>query len=130
MKRILKAVKSFISVFVALVVVYSPTSVSATAIKESKTILGESTKSSGLKPGVSIIDIAAGVITQVVGILGVVAVALIVYAGGLWLTAAGNDTKVATAKKIIVRTVIGTIVIGLAYAITAFVFSSLIGNPS
>ncbi len=62
-------------------------------------------------------------INTAVAILGVVAVALIVYAGGLWITAGGDDEKVSQAKKIIKNVVIGMIVLGLAYAITSFIVS-------
>lgn len=65
-------------------------------------------------------------INTAIGILGVIAVLLIVYAGGLWLTAAGNDDKVGQAKKIIRTTVFGIIIVGLAYAITAFVLNFLV----
>lgn len=69
--------------------------------------------------------IVGQVINTAVGILGVVAVGLIVYAGGLWITAAGDDGKVETAKGIIKNTVIGMVVLGLAYAITIFIVSFL-----
>lgn len=71
--------------------------------------------------------IAGNIINTGIGILGVVAVALVVYAGGLWITAAGNDDKVEKAKSIIKTTVIGMVVVGLAYAITLFIASFVTG---
>lgn len=68
-------------------------------------------------------EIVGSIVNQALGILGVVAVGLIVYAGGLWVTAAGNDDKVEEAKKIIKTTVVGMIVLGLAYSITRFIIS-------
>lgn len=70
--------------------------------------------------------IISGVIRTVVQILGVISVILIVYAGGMWLTAAGNETKVTTAKKILVSTLLGVIIVGLAYSITFFVIAQLL----
>jgi hypothetical protein len=70
--------------------------------------------------------LVGNIINTAIGILGVVALGLILYAGGLWLTAAGNDDKVAEAKKIIRTTTIGIVVVGLAYAITAFIISLVV----
>lgn len=68
-------------------------------------------------------DAIGSYVNAAVGFLGMVSVVLIVYAGGLWLTAAGNDTKVETAKKVLRSTIIGVIIVGLAYAITTFVIN-------
>ena len=57
------------------------------------------------------------------GLLAVIAVLLIVYAGFLWVTAAGSDDQVSKAKDIIKATVIGMIIVGLAYGVVAFVIS-------
>lgn len=65
--------------------------------------------------------LVGGFINTAIQILGVIAVILIVYAGGLWLTASGNDQRVATAKKIIISVVIGVIVASSAYGISVFV---------
>jgi len=69
------------------------------------------------------------VINTVVGFLGVAAVILIVYAGGMWMTAAGNDERVKKAKMIIKSTVIGILIVGFAYAITAFVIGQFVEKP-
>ncbi|MBL7058794.1 hypothetical protein ISS03_05725, partial [Patescibacteria group bacterium] len=42
-----------------------------------------------------------------------------------WMTAQGNDTKIATARGIITNAVIGLIIVMSAYAITAFVGSTV-----
>ena len=51
----------------------------------------------------------------------------IIYAGVLWMTAAGNEGQVTKAKNIIITSVIGTVIIAAAYAITNFVFDALSG---
>lgn len=71
-------------------------------------------------------QLVGNVVNVALGILGLVALGLILYAGGLWLTAAGNDDKVSDAKKIIRTTVVGIIIVGLAYAITAFIISLVV----
>ncbi len=55
------------------------------------------------------------------GVLGVAAVALIVYGGFVWMTAAGSEETIAKAKKIIGAAVIGLVIVMLAWAIVVFV---------
>lgn len=74
-----------------------------------------------------IINIIGRGINSVLGIMGVIAVVLIVYAGGLWLTAAGSDEKVKQAKKIIRTTVVGLLILGFAYGITTFIIALAVG---
>ena len=71
--------------------------------------------------------IAANVINVVLGFLGIIAVVLIIYAGFLWMTAAGNDDKVTTAKSLMTAAVIGLVIILAAFGIAQFVLTSLIG---
>lgn len=59
------------------------------------------------------------------GLLGLVAVSLMIYAGFLYMTAAGNEDQVAKAKQIIVQATIGLVIITSAYAITYFIFRAL-----
>jgi hypothetical protein len=65
-------------------------------------------------------------INAALGLLGIVMVLLIIYAGYLYLTAQGDDSKVEDAKKIIKNAVIGAILIFLAYAITNFVIDAIL----
>lgn len=58
-----------------------------------------------------------------VGVVGVLAVAMIMYAGFLWITAAGNATRVTQAKE-----QMNAAVIGLILTLTSFLLLQLI-NP-
>ena len=58
--------------------------------------------------------------------LAFIGVVMIIYAGVLWMTAAGNDEKVALAKKVISSVIIGLVVIFLAWAIVTFVIEGLV----
>lgn len=58
-------------------------------------------------------------------LLGTIAVALIVYAGFLWMTAAGNDDQITKARGIIYAAVIGLVIILSAYAITNFIIGNI-----
>ncbi len=65
------------------------------------------------------------IIAPVFGIVGTIFFALTVYAGVLWMTAAGDPKKVEKAKDILVTSVIGTVIVVSAYVITNAVFSGL-----
>ncbi|HRH23442.1 MAG TPA: hypothetical protein PK295_02335 [Candidatus Magasanikbacteria bacterium] len=75
------------------------------------------------------ITVAKG-IQLVLSLLGIVFVVLVVYAGFLIFTAAGNEENVSKAKKIISYAVIGLIIILSAYSITSFVTSRIIAETA
>lgn len=66
------------------------------------------------------------IINSVLTILGIVAVALILYAGFLWMTARGNEQQVEKARSILTQAVIGLIIILAAYSIARFVVNALV----
>ncbi|MFA6227633.1 MAG: hypothetical protein WC668_00375 [Patescibacteria group bacterium] len=61
----------------------------------------------------------------VLGVLGVILVLIVIYAGFWWMTAQGDEKKVEKAKKMIYNAVIGLVIIFAAYAITNFVLAQL-----
>lgn len=65
-------------------------------------------------------------IAVLLSILGIIFVVLVVYAGFLYLTAAGDDGKVGKAKKLLSQSIIGLIIIIASYAISAFVIDALV----
>lgn len=70
-------------------------------------------------------DTVVGIINVALGILGIVALIIILWGGLTWMTAGGNEEKTGQARKIIASGVIGLIVIFVAYALTTFVFGVL-----
>ncbi len=68
----------------------------------------------------------AKVIRFFLGFLGIIFLVLTIYAGFLWMTASGNESKVEESKKILSRSIIGMIIILTAYSITAFVMCRVI----
>lgn len=64
-------------------------------------------------------------INVLLSFLGVIFLLLIIYAGFLWMTAAGDEGKVDKAKDILITSVIGLIILLSAYAISSFVISQL-----
>ena len=81
--------------------------------------------SSGLDTDASIGAIAGGLINLFLGILGILAVAMILWGGFRWMTAGGEETKVEDAKKILIAGVIGLAIILTAAAIVNFVLTEV-----
>jgi len=69
--------------------------------------------------------IIANIIRTALGLLGLLAVIIVLWGGFVWMTAGGNEEKVATAKKILFNGVIGLMIILFSYAIVSFVISKL-----
>ncbi len=59
------------------------------------------------------------------GLLGIIFLILVIYAGFLWMTSAGDEKKVGTAKNILISAVVGLVVLLSAYAISNFVLEQL-----
>jgi len=59
-------------------------------------------------------------LTGLFSFLGVIAIALLIYSGFTWMTARGNESKVAKAKENIIDVILGLIFIIGSYALTAF----------
>ncbi len=70
----------------------------------------------------------ANVIKYVLGIAGILALAGIVWGGFLYITAGGNQDRIESGKNAVFYSVVGLIVIGLAFAIVSFVFQALGGG--
>lgn len=68
----------------------------------------------------------AKIIRVAMGILGIVAVVIILIGGFTWMTAGGNEEKVGEAKKWIFAGIIGLAIILSAYAIASFVINQLV----
>ena len=61
------------------------------------------------------------VVRAVLSFVGVIFLALMVYAGWLWMNAKGDETEIDKSKEIIKAAIIGMIITVGAYSITAFV---------
>jgi hypothetical protein len=67
----------------------------------------------------------AKIIKTALGLLGTVALVLVVYAGFLWMTAGGNTEQIDKAKGVLSAAIVGLVIILSAYAITDFVINEL-----
>lgn len=76
-------------------------------------------------PATDIRLIIARIIRAALGLMGVVLVILVIYAGFLWMTAGGNEDQIARAKKFLMNATVGLVIILSAYAIVVFVMRLL-----
>lgn len=70
------------------------------------------------------------IIDVVLGILGILAVAYIIYGGFMFTTAAGDPAKTKKARETIMYGVIGLVVALLAFAIVNFVLTSVFSGSA
>ena len=69
-------------------------------------------------------------IEVLLGMIGIIFLILLLYAGFLYLTAGGEGDKVKKAKQLISNAVIGIVIVVAAYALTRFVVALLIQAAS
>ena len=75
-------------------------------------------------------ETAGSIVKAFMGLLGFVAVLLILYGGFKWMTSQGNEEAVSDAKKIIISGVIGLGIIMSAYAIATFVVNAIVNGTT
>lgn len=69
-------------------------------------------------------EMAVNIVRFFMTFLGIIAVVIILLGGFKWMTAAGNEDKVAEAKKLLVAGIIGLAIIISAYVIVNFVLTT------
>jgi hypothetical protein len=97
-------------------------------------VLAAAPLNAGLQPIANVIELGTTDIRTIIGriiyvalgIMGTVLLVIIIYAGFLWMTAGGNEERVATAKKWLINGVIGLAIILASYAITYFIITRLV----
>ena len=70
--------------------------------------------------------IIAKIIRVALGLVGIIMIGFIIYAGWMYMTSGGNEEKVGEAKKILASGLVGLIIIFTAYAIANFVITQLL----
>jgi hypothetical protein len=68
------------------------------------------------------------IIRVALGFLGILAIAIILYAGFVWMTSGGNEEKIETAKRTLRNAAIGLLLIFFSFAIVSFVINTLLGG--
>jgi TRAP-type C4-dicarboxylate transport system permease small subunit len=80
--------------------------------------------------GSSLAETIGRIIKIILGLLGTIFLVLTVYAGFLWMTAAGNDEQISKAKKLLYDGAIGLAVMLAAYSITILVSNFLLQSTA
>ncbi|MBU0613290.1 pilin [Patescibacteria group bacterium] len=65
------------------------------------------------------------IIQWILGLLGLIAVIMILIGGFKWMTAGGNEEKIESAKKLLTSAIIGLVIVLLAWAIVIFALGVL-----
>ena len=71
-------------------------------------------------------DITVLIINWALGLLGLIFLVLVIYAGFLWMMAGGSEEQVTKAKGILRAALIGLVVVLVSYGTTYFVFEVLV----
>ncbi len=72
------------------------------------------------------VQIVGSLINTVLGLVGIILLAFLIYAGVLWMTAGGETKQVQTAKDMIKNVFIGLVLVIASVAISTFVVDQLI----
>jgi hypothetical protein len=72
-------------------------------------------------------DMIASIIQYILSFLGVIFIILVIYAGFLWMTAAGDEEQITKAKDIMISAVIGIVIVLSAYIITSTILFNVGG---
>jgi len=73
-----------------------------------------------------LVSIIGGIIKVVLGVLGIIFLVIIIYAGFLWMTAGGDDKRVGRAKQMLINATVGLVIMLMSYAIASFIINALI----
>ena len=99
------------------------------ALTAGNTGLSTAAAGSGLQTDCSGSECLAGIvgrlINAVLGFLGIVLLAIVMYAGFTWMTAGGEMEKVKKAKSMLVNAAAGIVIVASSYAIASFVITQL-----
>jgi len=78
----------------------------------------------------SLKDFVQNILNYFLGFLGFVTVIMVIYGGVLYVTSAGNDDNVGKAKKILLYSVIGIMMILASYAFVNTILGAALGGGS
>jgi heme/copper-type cytochrome/quinol oxidase subunit 2 len=80
--------------------------------------------------GQTLTNLIKDIINILSAVVGVVAVIMLIVAGFRYVSSAGNDSAVGSAKNTIVYAVVGLVIVALAQVIVHFVLNNIISNSS
>ena len=74
--------------------------------------------------------VAVKIINVFLGLLGIIAVSLIIYGGFIWMTSGGNEEKVTQARRILRNATIGLAIILASWGIVSLIFRKMADTGS
>lgn len=83
----------------------------------------------GLKEYTTAAGIATPIFNAVLGLAGIIALAIMIYGGYRWMTAMGNEETVSEAKRILSAGTIGLVIILISWSIVYFVVKAIAPTP-
>lgn len=72
----------------------------------------------------------ASILNVALGLLGIICITIIIYAGFVWMTASGNNDRITEAKTMLINGLIGLIIIITSYAVARFVLNALVATTT
>lgn len=124
MKRFVSSVFRFASAGIAA---FLPLVVHAQTFTERvRSGLNAPAEAAGLTESAPLEVMIGNAINVALSLLGVILLCFLIFAGFLWMTAGGDEDKIKKARGIIFNTIIGMVIVALAYAISDFVLRQLI----
>jgi len=75
----------------------------------------------------SVGDIIIAIINIALSVFGILFTGMIIYSGYIWMFSGGNEEKVAKARKMLVSSVVGAVIIMMSFAITMLI-TSVVGK--
>ena len=71
-------------------------------------------------------EIATPIFNAVLGLVGVISLAIMIYGGYRWMTSGGNEETISEAKRTLTAGAIGLTIIIIAYSVVYFIVNSLV----
>jgi hypothetical protein len=78
----------------------------------------------------NIYQLVGTLVSAVFGFLGVIFLVLMIYAGFIWMTSAGNSKLVDKAKSILISATVGVVICLSAFGISTFILGALSGSSN
>lgn len=127
-KKIFKIINCVFWMVVLAILIY-PLSLSAQSMMDRVgNVAGGSYNTEMEVTSESIAQKIGSLIQILLGFLGIIFLILMLYAGFLWMTAAGNEEKITKAKGIIKAAIIGLAIVLASYSITQFIVQSILSS--
>lgn len=109
-----------------LLILLVPVFASAGAYEpEMRAGLEEAAEVAGVEMERSLPEFVGTIIKWVMGLIGIVLVALFVYGGVVYATSAGNEERIEMGKKIMLYAIIGVAIIAFAFLLTDYIIAAL-----